>query len=149
MLANRHLVNWVDTKLLNTHWAVLTDAVGALRFPVKCNKFPPTINLMRSFSSFSGFTSQTIFSYVTFLCLGTLNLGIKMTIFVPLASLIPWYNCPNLFAKDLYQIFLSGTLIRCLYSWATQKRVTRVPLMILFPLCLFLMRTYLSLKVDS
>ena len=31
-----------------------------LRFPVKSNKFPPTVNLVRSFSSFSGFVSQTI-----------------------------------------------------------------------------------------
>ena len=60
MSANRHLAPGVDTTLLKTHFAVVTDAVGALRFPVKSNKFPPTVNLVRSFSSFSGFISQTI-----------------------------------------------------------------------------------------
>ena len=44
-----------------------------------------------------------------------------MTVFSPLTSLIPWANCPNLFAKDLSQVFLSGTLIECLYSWGTPE----------------------------
>ena len=44
-----------------------------------------------------------------------------MTVFVPLTSLMPWSNCPNSFAKDISQIFLYGTLIRCLYSWATPE----------------------------
>ena len=60
MSANRHLAPGVDNTLLNTHFAVVTDAVGALRFPVKSNKFPPTVNLVRYFSSFSGFISQII-----------------------------------------------------------------------------------------
>ena len=51
MYANRHLAPGVDTTLLNTQFAVVNDAVGALRFPVKSNKFPPTVNLVRSFSS--------------------------------------------------------------------------------------------------
>ena len=71
MSDNRHLVPGVDTTLLKTHFAVVTDAVGALRLPVKSNKFPSTVNLVRSFSSFSGFTLHTIFPYVTFLSLGT------------------------------------------------------------------------------
>ena len=71
MSANRHLSPGVDNALLKTHFAVVTDAVGALIFPVKSNKFPPTVNLMQYFSSFSGFTSYTIFPYVTFLSLGT------------------------------------------------------------------------------
>ena len=58
--ANRHLTPGVDTTLLKSHFAVVTDAVRALRFPVKSNKFPPPVNLLRSFSSFSGFISQTI-----------------------------------------------------------------------------------------
>ena len=60
MSANRHLPPGVDTTLLKTHFAVVTDAVGALIFPVKSNKFPSTVNLVRSFYSFSGFISQTI-----------------------------------------------------------------------------------------
>ena len=66
MSANRHLAPGVDTKLLNTHFAVVTDVVGALRFPVKSNKFLPTVNLVRYFFSFSGFTLHTIFPYVNF-----------------------------------------------------------------------------------
>ena len=62
---------WVDTTLLKTHFAVVTDAVGALRFPVKSNKFLPTANIVRSFSYFYGFTSQTILPYVMFLYLWT------------------------------------------------------------------------------
>ena len=60
ILDNRHLAPGVNTTLLKTHFAVVTDAVGALILPVKYNKFPSTVNLMLSFSCFSGFISQTI-----------------------------------------------------------------------------------------
>ena len=73
MLANRHLPPVVDTTLLNTHFAVATNAAGALIYPVKSNKFPPTVNIVRYFSSFSGFTSHNIFPYVTFLSFGNEN----------------------------------------------------------------------------
>ena len=119
MLANIHLAPGVDTTLLKKNFAVATYAVGALRFPIKSNKFPPTLNLVRSFCSVSGFTSHIILPYVTFLSLGTWALRTKMTLFVPFTPLIPWANCPSSFAKDIYQIFLSGTLTRCLYSLAT------------------------------
>ena len=66
MSANRHLDPEVDTTLLKTHCSVVTDAVVGLRFPVKSNKFLPTVNLVLSFSSFSGFTLQNIFPYITF-----------------------------------------------------------------------------------
>ena len=65
MSTNIHLDPGVDTTLLKTHFAMVTDAVGVLRFPVKSNKFPHTVNLVSSFSSFYGFTSHTIFPYVT------------------------------------------------------------------------------------
>ena len=45
----------------------------------------------------------------------------NMTVFVPLNSLMPWASWPNSFAKDLYQNFPSGPLIRCLYSWSTPE----------------------------
>ena len=57
MSANRHLASGVDTILLNTHFAVVTDAVGVLIFPVKYNKLQPNVNIVHSFSSISGFTS--------------------------------------------------------------------------------------------
>ena len=60
MSASRHLAPGVETTLLKAYFAVVTYAVGALRFPVKSNKFPPTVSLVRSFSYFSGFISQTI-----------------------------------------------------------------------------------------
>ena len=122
MSANRHLAPGVDTTLLNTHFSMVTDAVGGLRFYVKSNKFPPTVNIVRSFSSCSGFISQTILPYVNFLSLGTLDLGINMTVYVPLTSLMPWSSCPNSFAKDISQIFLSGNLNRCLFSWDTPEK---------------------------
>ena len=71
MSDNRQLAPMVDTKLLRTYLVVVNDAVGALRFPVKSNKFPPTVNLMRSFSFLSVFNSHNILPYVTFLSLGT------------------------------------------------------------------------------
>ena len=46
MSANIHLAPEVETTLLKTHFALVTDAMGALRFPVKSNKFPPTVNLV-------------------------------------------------------------------------------------------------------
>ena len=48
MYLNRHLEIGVDTTLLKIYFAMVTDAVGALRFPVKYNNFPPTVNLVRS-----------------------------------------------------------------------------------------------------
>ena len=45
----------------------------------------------------------------------------NMTVFVPLTSLMPWASCPKSLAKDISQILLYGTLIRCLYSWATPE----------------------------
>ena len=70
MSANIHLAPGVDTTMLKMHFSVVTDAVGAFRFPVKYNKFPSTVNLVRSFSSFYGFALHTIFPYVTFYLLG-------------------------------------------------------------------------------
>ena len=101
MSANRNLAPGVDTTLLKTHFSVVTDAVGALKFLVKYNKFQPTVNLVRSFSSFSGFTPHTIFPYVTFLYSSTCVLLIKITVFVPFTILIPYANCPSSFAKFL------------------------------------------------
>ena len=77
MSSNRHLAPGVDTTLLKTHFSVVTDAVGELIFPVKSNKFPPTVNLVRYFSSFSGFTSHSIFPYVTFYILGLVFCELK------------------------------------------------------------------------
>ena len=119
MSANRHLAPGVDTKMLNTHFAVMTDAVRALIFPVSSKKILLTVNIVRSFSYFFGFTLHTIFPYVTFLSFGTCALGIKMTVFVPFTIMIPWVNCTSSFTKDISQIFLSGPLTRCLYSWET------------------------------
>ena len=58
---------------------------------------------------------------LTVLSLGTLDFGMNMTVFFPFTYLIPWASCPNSFAKDLSQVFFSGPLIRCLYSWATPE----------------------------
>ena len=71
MSANKHLAPGVDTTLLKKHLVVVTDAAGELRFPVKSKKFLTTVNLVRSFSFFYGFTLHTIFPYVTFLSFGT------------------------------------------------------------------------------
>ena len=71
MSAKRHLTPGVDTTLLKTHFTVMADAVGVLRFPVKSNKFLPTVNLVCSFSYFSGFILHNILLYVTFLSFGT------------------------------------------------------------------------------
>ena len=119
MSDNIHLAPGVDTTLLKTLFSVVTDAVGALRFPVKSNKFPPTVNLVRSLSYFSGFNSHTILPYVTFLSFGGCVFEMKITAFVPFTFLIPWDNCPKSFAKYRSHFFLSGPSTRCLYSWAT------------------------------
>ena len=41
-----------------------------------------------------------------------------MTVFFSFTLMIPWADCTSSFAKDHSQIFLSGPLTRCLYSWA-------------------------------
>ena len=48
MSANIHLAPGVDTTLLKTHFAVVTDEVGALIFPMNYYKFPLTVNLVCS-----------------------------------------------------------------------------------------------------
>ena len=70
MSANRHLDPGVDTTVLKTRFAVVTVIVGALRFPVKSNNFLPTVNLVCSLYSFSGFTLHTVFPYAHFYLLG-------------------------------------------------------------------------------
>ena len=70
MSANIHLSPGDDITLLKTHFEVVTDAIGALRFSVMSNKFLPTVNIVCSFSYFSGFTLHTILTYVTFYLLG-------------------------------------------------------------------------------
>ena len=41
MSAVRHLALGVDITLLKIHFAVVTEAVGALKFPRNGSKFPP------------------------------------------------------------------------------------------------------------
>ena len=89
MSDNRHLAHGVDTTLLKTHFTVVSDEVGALRFPVKSNNFLTTVNLVCSLSSFSAFTSHTILPYVNFLSFGTCVLGMEMTVFIPFTIMIP------------------------------------------------------------
>ena len=66
MSDNIDLAPGVYTTLFRNHFLVVTDAVGAPIFPLKSNKFPSTVNIVRSFSSFSGFNLHTILPYVTF-----------------------------------------------------------------------------------
>ena len=118
MLSNRHLAPGVDTTFLKTHFSVATGAVGALRFTVKSKTFPSTVNLVFSFSSFFYFHFAYNFALCYFLYFWTCVLWIKMTLSIPFTILISWANCTSSFAKYIYQIFLSGTLTGCLYSWA-------------------------------
>ena len=95
------------------------DDVGALICTVKSNTFSLIVNMVRSFSSFSGFNSHTILPYVTFIFFGTCFFGVKINVFVTFTFMIPWTNCPSSFANECYHLFLFGTLTICLYSWAT------------------------------
>ena len=119
MSANTHLDPGVETTLPKTHFEVVTDAVGSIIFPVKSNKFPPTVNMVRSLYSFSGFSSHIIFPYVTFQYFGTCVLEMKITALVSLTVLITWANCSSSFGKDISQFSFSGPFTRCLYSWET------------------------------
>ena len=74
MSANRHLAPGVNTTLLKTHFSVVTDAVGALRFPVKSNKFPSTVNLVRSLSFF-GFHHADYFAIGYLFVFGDFGFG--------------------------------------------------------------------------
>ena len=74
MSAVRHLTLGVDITLLKTHFAVVTEAVGALRFPMNDNKLPPTVSLVRCTSAFSVLMSQHIRPYVIVLPEGTKTL---------------------------------------------------------------------------
>ena len=99
---------------------MVTDAVGALRFYVKSNKFPPAFNLVRSFSLLFWLQLAHYFSICeVFKYFGNCVLEMKITVLVPYTVLVPWADSPSSFAKDRSQIFLSGPLTRCLHSWAT------------------------------
>ena len=67
----RHFAFGVDMTLLMTHFAVVTDAVGVLKLPVKSRRLPPTVKRVLSFTSLCGFMSQTILPYVIFLVAGS------------------------------------------------------------------------------
>ena len=77
MSAVRHLALGVDTTLLKTHFAVVTEAVGALRFPMNGNKLPPTVSLVRCTSALSVLMSQHIRPYVIVLPEGTKHFLMK------------------------------------------------------------------------
>ena len=74
MSANRHLAPGVDTTLFKTHLTVVTDAIGALRFPVKSNKFTPTVNLVHYFSYFLVSICILFFHMLIFYLLGLMLL---------------------------------------------------------------------------
>ena len=119
MSAVKNLAFGINTTPLNIHLAVVTEAVGALRFPINGSKLPPTVNLVLLTSFFSGFTSQQILPYVTVLLDGTKLFLMNIIVFVPLMSLVPCASYPISFVKDRIQSSLSGPFRRCLYSWAT------------------------------
>ena len=90
MSAVRALAFGMDMTLLRRHFAVVTEAVGVLRFPVQSNKFPPTVRRVWQCSSLSGLMLQTIFPSVTvFSPKGTFYFGMKLILSVPLMFLIP------------------------------------------------------------
>ena len=107
MLANRHISPGVDTILFKTHFAVVTDAIVALRFPVKSNKFPHTVNMVSYFSYFYGFNFPTLLIYLNFLYFGTCVFEMKINVLVPLTVLVPWVNFPSSFSKYRSNFFLS------------------------------------------
>ena len=118
---NRHLAPGVDTKLLKANFAVVTDAVGALRLSVKSSKFPPTVNIVRSFSYFSGFTLHTVFAACYFfifwdLCFGNENNWICPFYRSDTLGLLPQLICkgssPNFPVRsfDQMSVFLGNSI---------------------------------------
>ena len=114
--ANRNLTPGVDNTLLSTHFSIVTDAVGALTFPVKSNKLTPMI--IWFFLSLVCFLAHYL-SVCDLFYFGTCVFGINIIVFVPFVVLIPWDKCLSSFENECSQFFLSGPLTRCLYSWAT------------------------------
>ena len=110
MSANRHLTPVVDTTMLKAHFAVVTDAVGAMRFPVKSNKFPPTVNLVIYFSYFLVSLCTLFFHMWLFKIFGLLFWELKY-LFLSLSKF--WY--PGIIVPVYLQIIFSK--FSCLRIW--------------------------------
>ena len=114
----RHFAFGVDMTLLMTHLAVVTDAVGVLKLPVKSRRLPPTVKRVLSLTSLCGFMSQTILPYVIFLVAGIVDRRMAVIVLVPFMSLMPWANCPSSLEKERTHVTLLSPCMRCLYSSA-------------------------------
>ena len=114
----RHFAFGVDMTLLMTHLAVVTDAVGVLKLPVKSRRLPPTVKRVLSLTSLCGFMSQTILPYVIFLLAGIADRRIAVIVLVPFMSRIPWASCPSSLEKERIHVTLVSPCMRCLYSSA-------------------------------
>ena len=113
----RPLTPDVETILLSTHFAVITDAVSALRLPSKSSTPPPlTVNRLLSLTALLGLREHAIFPFVVCLPLGTSDPGINLIVLVPCMSHIPYASCPNSLEKDFSHIMRYSPLIRWLYS---------------------------------
>ena len=108
----------MDNTLLKTHLDVVTEAVGALRFPINGRRLHPTINLVLFISFFSGFISQHILPYVTVLFEGTSLFFMNFIVSVPFISLMPCASYPSSLEKERFHIALSEPFMRYLYSCA-------------------------------
>ena len=98
--------------LLKIHFAVVKEAVGVLKFPVKSRRFPSTVRQVLFFTILLGFSSHTIFSICDLLFLGMSVLGINVMVLVPFMSLMPCANYPSSFENKRSQISLSLTFMR-------------------------------------
>ena len=114
----RHLAFGVDMTLLMTHLAVVTDAVGVLKLPVKSKRLPPTVKRVLSLTSLCGLMSHTILPYVVFLFAGIADRRMAVIVLVPFMSLMPWANCPSSLEKERIHVSLLSPYMRCLYSSA-------------------------------
>ena len=118
MSAVRHFALGVDMTLLMTHLAVVTDAVGVLKLPVKSKRLPPTVKRVLSLTSLCGLMSHTILPYVIFLFAGIVDRRMAVIVLVPLMPRIPWASCPSSLEKERIHVTELSPCMRCLYSSA-------------------------------
>ena len=90
------------------------DTAGDFGSPSYSNLSPPTVIRTWCVSAFKSLKSHKRLSYVTFASRGTLCLGIKKIVFVPLTYFssfqflhTPCASCQNLFDNDCVHILLS------------------------------------------
>jgi hypothetical protein len=113
---------------------VIISTVGVLTLNGQTIQLPPTVSIVRFWSSFSGRYVTTVFPYVMFhlWSSGILSYLMNTMVSVPLVPGMPWARRPNSLVYDLpHRLEYFGLCSSCHISMSSPVSLLRTALMIL------------------